>query len=45
VISSLVSGAVALRAIGFVIFLAIVRTMQPQPSPSAADAAWLAGWP
>jgi PAS domain S-box-containing protein len=39
---SLVSGAVVLRALGFVIFLSIVRTLRPQPSPSAADAAWLA---
>lgn len=38
---SLVSGAVVLRAVGFVIFLAVVRNLDPAPYPSAADAAWL----
>jgi hypothetical protein len=39
---SLVAAAVGLRALGFVIYLAIVRNLRPPPYPSAADAAWLA---
>lgn len=38
---SLVAAGVALRALGFVVYLSFVRRQQPQPSPSAADAAWL----
>jgi hypothetical protein len=37
-----IAGALALRALGFVIFLGFVRGQQPPPYPSAADAAWLA---
>src|SRR5919107_724376 len=37
-----VAGALAARAFGFVVYLAVVRTMQPPPVPSLADAGWLA---
>jgi diguanylate cyclase (GGDEF)-like protein len=36
------AAAVLSRALGFVLFLAVVRTEQPSPYPSVADAAWLA---
>ena len=39
---SWMAAAVVARALGFVIFLVAVRTQQPTPYPSAADAAWLA---
>jgi diguanylate cyclase (GGDEF)-like protein len=35
------AAAVAARALGFVLYLAVVRVQVPQPSPSLADAAWL----
>jgi diguanylate cyclase len=37
-----VSAALAARAFGFVVYLAMVRTAQPLPVPSLADAGWLA---
>jgi diguanylate cyclase (GGDEF)-like protein len=36
--------ALAARAVGFVLFLSYVRWLDPVPYPSAADAAWLAGY-
>ena len=36
------AAGVTARALGFVIYLVFVRNQQPQPYPSAADAAWLA---
>jgi diguanylate cyclase len=36
------AAAVTARAAGFVVFLGYVRSQQPPPYPSAADAAWLA---
>ena len=36
------AGALAARALGFVLFLAYVRWQEPMPYPSIADAAWLA---
>ncbi len=39
---TLIGISVALRALGFVIFVPFVRTQVPQPYPSLADAAWLA---
>jgi diguanylate cyclase (GGDEF)-like protein len=36
------AAAVAARALGFVLFLAVVRRQAPPPYPSIADAAWLA---
>lgn len=36
------AGAVALRALGFVLFLGVVRWQQPRSVPSVADLAWLA---
>ena len=33
------------RALGFVLWLAVVRTQEPVPSPSVADVAWLAMYP
>jgi diguanylate cyclase (GGDEF)-like protein len=35
------SAALIARALGFVLYLAVVRTQVPQPSPSLADIAWL----
>lgn len=37
----LVAAAVGLRSLGFVVFLGLVRRLEPQPYPSGADAAWL----
>ena len=37
----LVAAAVATRAAGFVLYLGVVRTQEPIPYPSLADAAWL----
>ena len=37
-----VAAALALRAAGFVVFLAYVREQQPPPYPSLADACWIA---
>jgi PAS domain S-box-containing protein len=37
----MVAAAVVLRVIGFVLFLAWVRTLTPQPYPSVSDAFWL----
>lgn len=37
----LIAAALSLRAAGFAIYVPLVRTMEPQPYPSAADAAWL----
>ena len=39
---SFVGAALALRAAAFVVYLAHVRTLDPQPYPSLADAGWLA---
>lgn len=39
---TLVAAAVTLRALGFVVYLSVVRHLRPPPYPSAADAAWLA---
>lgn len=39
---ALLGAAIALRALGFALFLGYVRTLAPQPYPSIADAAWLA---
>jgi len=36
------AAAVTARAVGFVLFLAVVRRQQPPPYPSVADVAWLA---
>jgi signal transduction histidine kinase/CheY-like chemotaxis protein/HPt (histidine-containing phosphotransfer) domain-containing protein len=36
------AGALALRALGFVIYLSIIRTLDPQPYPSFSDYLWLA---
>jgi diguanylate cyclase len=36
------AAAVVARALGFVLFLAVVRGQQPPPYPSVADAGWLA---
>jgi hypothetical protein len=36
------AGGVAARAVGFVLFLGVVRWQRPPPFPSMADAAWLA---
>ena len=38
---SWLAAAVAARALGFVLFLAVVRLQEPPPYPSIADAAWL----
>ncbi|QZY30306.1 PAS domain-containing sensor histidine kinase [Nocardioides coralli] len=38
---SLVAAAVALRSLGFVLYLGVVRHLDPVPYPSVADAAWL----
>ncbi len=35
------AAAVVARALGFVLFLAVVRWQEPPPYPSLADAAWL----
>ena len=37
-----IAAALALRAAGFVVFLAYVREQQPPPYPSLADAGWIA---
>src|SRR5687768_10739250 len=37
-----VATAVTFRALGFVLFLAVVRGLDPMPSLSVADVAWLA---
>lgn len=37
-----VAAGLVARAIGFVLFLAVVREMDPRPYPSGADVAWLA---
>lgn len=37
--------ALAARAVGFVVQLAVVRTLDPRPYPSWADAGWLAMYP
>jgi diguanylate cyclase len=37
-----VSTALAARAFGFVVWLAVLRTLRPPPVPSVADAGWLA---
>ena len=42
VIWAWLAAAVTARAAGFVVYLGFVRLEQPQPYPSAADAAWLA---
>jgi diguanylate cyclase (GGDEF)-like protein len=39
---SCVAAAVLARALGFVAYLAVVRTQRPPPYPSIADAGWLA---
>jgi diguanylate cyclase (GGDEF)-like protein len=36
-----IAWALAARAVGFVLYLAHVRTLDPQPYPSLADAAWI----
>ncbi len=41
---ALVAAGLALRAAGFILFLAIVRYQEPLPYPSIADAAWLASY-
>jgi PAS domain S-box-containing protein len=38
----LLAAAVALRALGFLVYFTWVRTLVPQPYPSAADPLWLA---
>ena len=38
----LVAVAIALRALGFLLYVPWIRTLQPQPYPSVADAAWIA---
>ena len=38
----LVAVAIGLRAAGFVVFLAVVRRLDPQPYPSVADLLWIA---
>ena len=40
-ITGWLAAAVAARALGFVLFLAVVRRRVPPPYPSIADAAWL----
>jgi PAS domain S-box-containing protein len=37
-----IAAALALRAVGFLVYVIFVRTDQPQAYPSPADAAWLA---
>jgi PAS domain S-box-containing protein len=37
-----IAAALALRAVGFLVYVLFVRTDQPQAYPSPADAAWLA---
>ncbi|MCW2742914.1 MAG: putative signaling protein [Blastococcus sp.] len=39
---SWMAAGVLARALGFVLFLVVVRPQQPRPFPSVADAAWLA---
>lgn len=39
---SLVALALGLRALGFVLYLAVIRTMDPVPYPSVSDALWIA---
>ena len=39
------AAAVVARALGFVLFLGIVRLQEPPPYPSLADAGWLAMYP
>ena len=39
------AAAVIARALGFVLFLAVVRWQEPPPYPSLADAAWLSMYP
>lgn len=38
---TMIAAALVLRATGFVLFLAVVRRVQSQPSPSVADVAWI----
>ncbi len=38
---SLVAAALAARALGFVLYLAVVRQLEPVPYPSVADVGWL----
>jgi diguanylate cyclase (GGDEF)-like protein len=42
---SWVAAALVLRALGFVLFLGVVRWQVPEPAPSVADACWLAMYP
>jgi diguanylate cyclase (GGDEF)-like protein len=42
VVWSWLAAALVARALGFVLYLGVVRQQQPLPYPSAADAAWLA---
>lgn len=39
-----IAASLAARAAGFVIYLAHVRTLEPQPYPSLADAAWISSY-
>lgn len=39
--SRLVALSIGLRALGFVLFLTVIRSMEAPPYPSLADAAWL----
>jgi diguanylate cyclase (GGDEF)-like protein len=39
------AAAVVARALGFVLFLGVVRLQEPPPYPSLADAGWLAMYP
>jgi diguanylate cyclase (GGDEF)-like protein len=43
--SSWVAAGLVARALGFVLYLAVVRLQVPVPYPSLADAAWLAMYP